>query len=122
VDLKHVLAKIISLLLIFSGLYQIFLSFNAIFFVYPQLSKFHGYQTLSVEGGLVEKAIIIYISMIVSGTYGLALLFKPAPQIKIAHIIIGILIFIGSLFFISQDPITSDPLQQFILNFLGQYQ
>jgi len=118
VDWKNFLAKTISILLILSGLYQILLSFNAIFFVYPQLADYHGYQSFTAEGGLVEKAIIIYISMITSGTYGLALLVKPAPQVKAAHIIIGILIFIGSVFFISQDPITSDPIQRLILKFL----
>ncbi len=118
-DLRYLLAKITSVLLILSGLYQILLSVSAIFFVYPQLANYHGYQSLGAEESLIEKAIIIYISMIASGTYGLALLVKPAHEIKIAHIVVGALIFIGSIFFISQDPITTDPIQQIILNLLG---
>ena len=118
-DLKHLLAKITSVLLILSGIYQILLSFNSIFFLYPQLANYQGPQSLTLEEGLVEKAIILYASMIATGTYGMALLIKPAHQIKIIHIIVGILIFIGSIFFISQDPIMTDPIRQFILNLVG---
>jgi hypothetical protein len=121
-SLKHFVAKITSVLLIFSTFYQTVLSINAILFVYPQLANLQRYQSLTVEKVLVEKAIIIYVSMLVSGTYGITLLVKPAQQLKIAHILVGILIFIGSLFFISQDPIMTDPIQQLILRLLQSRQ
>lgn len=118
-DLKHFLVKALSILLILSGIYQVFLSLNAIFFIYPYYASNYGYHLLWVEEGLVEKALILYATMIANGMYGVTLLFKPIREVKIAHIFIGILIFLGSAFFISQNPITTDPIQRFLLRLLG---
>lgn len=117
--LKHFLAKALSILLILSGIYQIFLSLNAIFFVYPYYANNYGYRTFWVEEGLVEKALILYLTMIVNGMYGVTLLFKPAHEVKIAHIFVGLLIFLGSVLFISRNPITTDPIQRFLLRLFG---
>lgn len=118
-DLKHFLVKALSILLILSGIYQIFLSLKAIFFVYPYYANNYGYRPFWVEEGLVEKALILYLTMVVNGMYGITLLFKPAREVRIAHIFVGILIFLGSVFFISRNPITTDPVQQFLLKLLG---
>ncbi len=115
VDIKHLLAKITSVALVVTSLYQIYLSLISVLFIYPRLANLQGHQTLSLEGSLIEKAIIIYISMMVTGAYGIGLLLKPSYQIKIAHIVVGVIIFIASIFFITYDPVTADPIQQFLL-------
>lgn len=118
-DLKHLLAKALSILLILSGIYQILLSFNAIFFIYPYLTDYQGYRPFWIEEGLIEKALLLYAIMVVNGIYGVALLFKPPQEVKIIHILGGVLIFIGSAFFVIQTPFTTDPVQQFLLKLLG---
>ncbi len=115
-DLKRIITRITSVFLIFSGVYTTFLSLNAIFFIYPYLSPANPRVSLLIQEGLVEKAILIYLIMVVDGAYGLMLLFKPRQEIKIIHTIVGILIVIASLFFIIQTPFTTDPF----LNFLKQ--
>ena len=113
-DLKHLLAKITSVLLIVFSLYQTLLSLNSIFFIYPRLNSNGDQELLLLEQGLVEKAIIIYLSMLATGIYGFVLLFKPQNQVKILHIVFGLLIFGASLFFVSKTPFTTDPVIQFI--------
>lgn len=117
-DLKHLLAKVISILLILFGIYQIFLSLNAIFFIYPHLTDYQGYHLLWIEEGLIEKALLLYATMVVNGIYGVVLLFKPIQEVKIIHIFGGIAIFIVSVFFVVQTSFTTDPLQQFLLKLL----
>lgn len=119
-DLKHFLVKALSILLILSGIYQIFLSLYAIFFVYPHLSSYQGYCSFWIEEGLIEKALFLYVIMIIDGFYGITLLFKPTREVKIAHILAGILIFLGSAFFISQNPITADPILLYLERMLLQ--
>lgn len=115
---KHLLTKAISIILIASGLYQIFLSLNAIFFIYPRLHPGQETAPLIIQEGLVEKALLLYAMMIVDGIYGVALLFKPTEQVKMAHLAVGILIISISVFFITKTPFTSDPLIEFLLGLL----
>lgn len=117
-DLKSLTARVISLFLIASGLYQMLYSLESIFLIYPQFSSRFGEQSLIIQEGLIEKALIIYATMIVDGIYGTTLLFKPARKIKTAHIVIGFLIAVASVFFITKTPLTTDPVQQFLLNLL----
>lgn len=87
-DLKHLAAKVVSISLILFGLYQIFLSLDAIFFVYPNLGK-EGY-SLAMQKELFQKAVFIYLGTIVNGIYGFILFFKPAHEIKVMNILTGI--------------------------------
>jgi len=119
VDLKHLAAKLTSLALIISGAYQTLLSLNAIFFIYPHLAP-QGQEIYFIQEGLIEKALILYVSMVISGFYGVTLLFKPPEKIKIIHILSGMAIFIGSTFFVTQTPFTTDPVQQFLFKLLGK--
>lgn len=116
-DLKHLAAKVTSLALIVSGLYQILLSLNAIFFIYPHLSP-SGREVFIIQEGLIEKALILYVLMVTSGIYGVILLFKPREEVKLIHILSGILIFIFSIFFVVQTPFTTDPIMQFLFGWL----
>lgn len=118
VSLKQLATKLTSLALIILSSYQILLSITAIFFIYPYLYPY-GREAIIIQEGLVEKALILYASMVASGIYGVTLLFKPTEKVKIIHLLAGILIFIFSLFFVTQTPFTTDPLQQFLFNLMG---
>ena len=112
-DIKHLAAKITSVFLIASSIYQTFLSLNAIFFIYPNL-EFSQQDKFTIQTGLVEKALVLYISMVAAGIYGLALILKPIEKISLINIIFGLVIFLASIFFVTQTPFTNDPLIQFI--------
>lgn len=112
-DLKHTLAKITSVFLIGSSIYQTFLSLNAIFFIYPNL-EIDGPNRFTLQTGLIEKALVLYVSMIAAGIYGLALLFRPIEKVNLINIGLGLVIFFFSVFFVSQTPFTYDPLVSFI--------
>ena len=114
-SLRRILTKITSIAMVLFSLYQIFLSMNAIFFIYPNLQP-QGYEALVVQEGLIEKAIILYISMITNGIYGTILLFKPEEEVKFIHIIFGIIIFFVSLFFVTKTPFTSDPIIEYLMS------
>jgi len=120
IDWKYILTKFVSITLILSGFYHLFLSINAIFFIYPDLHPNNYRTSLILQKGLIEKALLIYAVMIVNGTYGLSLLFKSSQEVKIIHTIIGIFIAIASVFFITKTPFTTDPvvdrLKFFLLN------
>jgi len=100
-DLKHFAAKFTSLALIAWGAFQVLLSFNAIFFIYPHLNP-RGGGAFFIQEGLIEKALTLYASMVASGLYGFLLLFKPEEKVKIVHILFGVLILAGSVFFTIQ--------------------
>lgn len=114
---KKLLAKIVSIGMIAFSVYQIFLSLNAIFFIYPKLEAVGPGSTI-IEEGLVEKAILIYVSMFTNGLYGTVLFLKPSEKIKIFHIVTGILIFVGSIFFVVETPFTSGPFQKMIAQWI----
>lgn len=112
---KNLATKIVSLLLIAVGLYQVFLSLKAIFFIYPQLGPEIKYFPPSAREGLIEKAIILYASMLIDGAYGTALLLKPSKEIKAIHLLAGLLIAIASIFFVTKTSLTTDPVIDFLL-------
>ena len=117
-DLKHILTRIVSVILILSGFYHLFLSINAIFFIYPDLHPNNYRASLILQKGLIEKALLLYAVMILNGSYGLALLFKPSQEVKIIHTIIGIFITTASVFFITKTPFTTDPIIDMLKFFL----
>lgn len=115
-DLKNLVTKITSFTLIFFGLYQILLSLNAIFFIYPHLISRHAYSSLIIQEGLIEKALLLYAMMVTNGIYGIALLLKPSREVEIIHILFGLLLTVVSIIFITKTSFTTDP----IFNFLKQ--
>lgn len=117
-DLKTASAKIVSFFLLLSSLYQTLLSVNAIFFIYPNLIVNHQNQ-YRIEEGLIEKAIILYATMLTGGLYGLSLLLKPSDKLKFVHIFSGLIIFFVSVFFVSRTPFTTDPVQNLLINLLN---
>ncbi|HUW21792.1 MAG TPA: hypothetical protein VMW41_03910 [Candidatus Bathyarchaeia archaeon] len=108
--MKNILSKIVSYLLIIFGFYHIILSAVSIFFIYPIIFHTNEYHSFQIQEGLVEKAIIIYVSTVIDGFYGIALLVKPTDQIKTVHILAGLFIFVFSIFFITKSKVTNDPL------------
>lgn len=116
---KPLSARIISIALIIFSLYQTFLSLNSIFFIYPQLNP-GGQDSQLIQTGLVEKAFLIYLSMIASGVYGAFLLFRPKEEVKFIQIISGVLIFLISFFFVVKTPFTTDPIFNFLKDFFTQ--
>jgi len=114
VNLKQLTTKITSVALISSGLYQIWLSLRAIFFIYPRLD-FHQPEAFLIQEGLIEKALLLYGTMVLNSLYGVALLFKPTKEVKIIHLLGGMIILIISFFFVVPTPFTTGPIQQFIL-------
>ena len=111
-DIKDFVTKITSLTLVFTGFYQIFLSLNAVFFIYPSFDQTR--PSFTIQEGLIEKALLLYATMISDSIYGLALLFKPSQEVKTIHVIIGILLAVFSIFFITQTPFTVDPIFNFL--------
>lgn len=107
--LKKILARLVSILLIVLGLFNTLLSVQAIFFIYPKL-RIDIRTPIDIQAGLVEKALVLYLTMVVDGTYGLVLLLKPAEKIKTIHIVIGFLIFVASIFFVSKTSFTTNPV------------
>lgn len=117
-ELKPLFTRIISLFLIFFGLYQILLSTKAIFFVYPYLSPTDlGFSSI-IQEGLIEKALLLYATMIIDGIYGITLLLKPIKEVEIIHLILGILIGIASVISITKTPFTTDPIFNFLRSLL----
>ena len=114
-DLKHLTAKAVSVSLIFFGLYQVYLSINSIFFIYPRLAEGAGYSRVMQEG-LFQKAIFIYLSMIIDGVYGFALFLKPAHEIKIMHIVTGAVIGTVSFIFTFRSSASAN----FVMGYLNQ--
>lgn len=104
----------ISVSLIVAGFYNILLSVNTLLFIYPHLN-INSQTALTIEAGLIDKALIIYFTMIIDSGYGLALLFKPMAKIKTFHLLIGALIFIISIFLITKTPFTTNPVVDSIL-------
>lgn len=115
-ELKDFAQKIISFILILSGIYQIFLSFNAIFFIYPQLVPSQRRFSYLTEMGLTDKALLLYATMIIDGIYGLGLLLKPSREVEIFHLVFGAVLAIVSIFFITKTPFTINPITEFVLN------
>ena len=116
-DIKNHSAKIVSFFLIANTIYQTILSVNAIFFIYPRLN-FDSQNNLIIQEGLVERAIILYATIVVGGIYGSFLLLRPSNKLKVIHVISGILIFIFSIFYVVRTPFTDDPLQRLIFKLI----
>jgi hypothetical protein len=115
-DYKNFVAKTVSIILILSTVYQILLSINAIFFLYPELISGNHQVSLRLEMGLADKALLLYATMIVDGAYGLGLLLKPSREVEIFHIVLGAILAILSIFFITKTPFTTDPIFNFLIN------
>jgi len=113
-NVKNLFAKITSAFLITLSFYQTVFSVKSIFIDYPRLN-FHSQNTFLIQQGLIQKAIILYITMTVSGIFGVVLLLKPAQKTQVAHIVFGILIFIISVFFTIQAPFSTDPISRELL-------
>ena len=95
-NLKETLGKILSYLLIFFGLYQIIISSVFILFTLPNFLKSSRFISHRLQEGLIEKAIILYLTTVIDGFYGVSLLVKPSEEIEIAHLLIGLIILIFS--------------------------
>ena len=89
--LIHALSKIISIILLLSGLYKLATSVTDIFHI-QNLPV-----TSSVYQSLIKKFAILLATSIIEATYGITLLFKSAPATKIAHIVGGILLLLISI-------------------------
>lgn len=115
-DLKHAFSKLLSAILIGIALFQTFYSTNLVFFVYPQVKINQDFFGLLIQEGLIEKAIIYWLLIILSGIYGFSLLFKPQEEIEIYHLIAGTAISVFAIFFVIRTPLTVNPLAEPIIN------
>lgn len=101
-ELKGFIAKIVSFLLIGLGVYQILISLNDIFFVFPHLNPSQSLSLPKIKVNLIEKAVLLYATMVFDGIYGVVLLLKPSEKIRIINLMIGIFLTIVSIFFITK--------------------
>lgn len=115
-DLKHKVSKLISILLILVGFFHLAYSTYLLVFFYPNMSLPQGKLGLSIQRSLIEKALVMYLNLVVDGIYGLVLLTKPKEEIKVLHILLGAVVLAVSTFFMIQTPLTAIP----ILGFLNQ--
>jgi len=113
-SLKRIFSRLISFVLIAAGLYQVFYSSWLILFVYPKLSIGQNASDLLIQEGLIEKALVYWLTIVVGGFYGFFLLFKPEEEIGIYHLVAGVLISIFSIFFIINTPLTPNPIFPFL--------
>lgn len=109
-DWKNRFAKLTSVLLIGTGVYQIIYSTILLVFVYPHLKFGFGESSILLYESLIEKALVYYASMIVNGIYGASLLFKPKEEITYLQIIGGLIIFALGVFFVTRTEVTTDPI------------
>lgn len=109
-DWKHKLAKFTSVLLIGSGVYQVIYSSVLIIFVYPHLKFGMGESGVLLYESMIEKALVYYASMIISGIYGISLLFKSKEEVTYLQIVGGLIVFILSVFFVTRTEVTTDPI------------
>lgn len=107
---KHALAKIISILLVGGGLYNIVYSSYLLLVVYPKLKVSYDITGLALQEGMVEKAFIHYISLILNGFYGIGLMFRPKEKLTYIQILGGFIIFVLTTFFVIKSPVTNNPL------------
>ena len=107
---KHKLAKLVSILLIGAGLYNIAYSSYLLTVVYPKLKITYDLAGLSLQEGMVEKAFVHYISLIVNGFYGIGLMFKPREKLTYIQVFGGIILFSLTTLFVIKSPITGNPL------------
>jgi hypothetical protein len=119
--MKKIFAKALSLLLIIFGLYHIGLSIISIFIIYPRLPNSPEGTSWLVQESLVEKAIILYLSTIIDGLYGLSLLIRPVDEIKTIHFLAGAVLFVFSLFFITRTRLTADPVLFYLFEILESH-
>jgi len=120
VGIKKFFSNLISLSLIGFGLYQVFYTANLLFFVYPNLKIDLVRTNWLWQEGLVEKAIVYWISMIFDAFYGIFLLFKHEEEVNLFHLAAGVLIGIFSFFFVKRTPLTISPVEQMILKYFNQ--
>ena len=111
--LRYKLSKVISLLLIFVGLYQIFYSTSQLVFVYPEIKINNNQTGQLIQQALLQKAIVDTLIIVVAGIYGYLLLFKPEEKIKTYHVVAGFIISLFSLFFVTRTPLTANPISEF---------
>ena len=115
-DLKHAFSKLLSAVLIGVTLFQVFYSASLVFFVYPQVEITQDFFGSLIQEGLIEKAIVYWLLIILSGVYGFSLLFKPQEEIEIYHLVAGTIISVFAIFFVIKTPLTVNPLVDPIVN------
>ena len=115
-DLKHAFSKLLSAVLIGVTLFQVFYSASLVFLVYPQVEITQDFFGLLIQEGLIEKAIVYWLLIILSGVYGFSLLFKPQEEIEIYHLVAGTIISVFAIFFVIKTPLTVNPLTDPIVN------
>jgi len=109
-DWKYRLSRLTSILLIGSGIYQVIYSSALIIFVYPHLKFGAGKSGISLYESMIEKALVYYASMIISGIYGISLLFKSKEEVTYFQIIGGLIVFALGIFFVTRTEVTTDPI------------
>ena len=98
IKFKHTSARILAIGLILNSLYNVIISFQDITKLIPNLQFINPTSVKTIEQNLIKKAVIISLGLFTDSLYGFSLLIKPSHTIKIIHLIVGILIFIISIF------------------------
>ena len=108
---KLIIKKIIALSLIITSLISIYTSVSSLLLIYPKLILISNPNQFYLE--LLKKGIIISSSLFIESIYGFSLLIKPAEKTNLIHIILGITLFIFSIFikkFSTFDPLIKNLL------------
>lgn len=98
-NLRFVTKKTVALALIITPLIHTCLAVKDILFLLPKIS-FVGdpASAQALYQSMLKKAIIISSGLLVDSVVGFSLLIKPMADTKLIHIVLGILVFIFSIF------------------------
>ena len=115
---KKLISKILSWAMIGTGIYQILYSIFLMFFVYPHYQGSSEINPEIIGRSLLEKGIVMYLSLILNTTLGLALLFTPEHKLRFYQIFIGVLLLGLTLFYVTSTPLTTNPIWEPTKNLL----
>jgi hypothetical protein len=96
----HYLTKTLFIAMAVSGLWSLFRSTEALFFVYPRLPDYFRQQQFAEVSyeQLINSAMLISITSFFESSFGLAFLFKKRGTVKNLHIAVAILLLLFSTY------------------------
>jgi len=98
-NLRYTVKKTVALALIITPLFHTYLAIKDIIFILPKISFIGSFaSTQTIYQAMLKKAIVISASLLIESFYGFSLLIKPLSATRYIHIILGILLFIISVF------------------------
>lgn len=101
IHLRHFIHRLVYLAVAMQGLRMLYIGIHDILVVYPKIEAYYRLNNLGTESysKLVGQAVLVSITSFLETAVGLAMLVKKSHTIENMHIIIGIAIFLVSLYF-----------------------